>query len=185
MNDKDKRSGLNSTSVSIFAVVMGITGTLALMFINFVFIYTLQLLQTRQVAWGGYLQAILMAVINIAIVVWFGRTLAKAGWGRVFKPPVPASSSTQNPTSQRPPSKASTDEARAARARAKKALLAYSQTVTSFNIQDVMKVTGQGRVEAEYVLDDLIMADHLKAEHTEQGFIYRANSDEADTSNKH
>ena len=150
MNHEDRRTGLNSTSASIFAVVMGIAGTLALMFINFVFIYTLQLLQTHQVTWGGYLQAILMAGINIAIVVWFGRTLAKAGWGKVFKP------RAVTPSTPRPISKVNVGEARAARARAKEALLAYSQTVPSFNIQDVMKVTGQGRVESEYVLDDLI-----------------------------
>jgi hypothetical protein len=158
---------------------MGIAGTLAFVFINFTFIYTLQLLQTRQVAWGGYLQAIVMAGINIAIVMWFGRTLAKAGWGEYFKPRAVAPSSPKKPISN-----VSRDEARAAQARAKAALLAYSQTVSSFSIQDVMTVTGLERVGAEYVLDDLIMTGQLKAEHSEQGFIYRVTSDDADVLNK-
>ena len=146
--------------------------TLLLMFLNFSFVLTIQLLQTGSVNFGRYLFVLFVTLVNAGIVAGLSYFLVQT---RMLK--VPRSFQKMQKVEriqvlkQERPSHASY---RIRRQKAEQDLHDFAQD-RKFTMQDVMDVTGFDLMESQNFIDDLILQKSLKAESYKDSFVYYFN----------
>lgn len=154
----------NESFITILAVAIGLSASLAIIFFNFSLVFSLKLLQTGSVATGRYLFSVLITVVNSALVFWFIKSF-KVSRGESLESIHEEALAKLNETKR----KSVFEE----KELSKKIILSVANSQQPFSSQEIMDLTGLDRVETEYLLDELILNDTLRVKLIDDNFYYQ------------
>lgn len=138
--------------MTIIALVIGFSLTLALIFFNFSFVLTLKLFREGSVAVGRYFFMLSVTGVNVGIIIWLGKALKLA---------------------QKPAKPAPTQTRISPREQAKNLILEVCRQRRHFSLQDVVYNTGLDAIETGYLLDELLAAGYLNVTEYKGEFVYQ------------
>lgn len=138
--------------MTIIALVIGLSLTLALIFFNFSLVYTLKFFREGSVPAGRYLFMLSITAVNVGVIIWLARLLKIAN--RPVKEP---------PHQPRPN----------LREQHKNLILDFAEQKESFSLQDISGLTGLSPMEAGYLLDELLASGYLDVQEKAGEFHYQ------------
>lgn len=141
--------------MTIVAVLIGLSLSLALVFGNFSFVYTLKLFREGNVPAGRYLFVLAVAAVNTGLIIWLAKLLY-----RVNRP-----TKTKQPLNK-PVYPYQNEHVR-------QLVLTLARQQGRFSQNDVMLLTGLTLLESSYLLDELLGAELLELEEAQGNFGYR------------
>lgn len=138
--------------MTIIALLIGLSLTLALIFLNFSLVFTLKLFREGSVPAGRYLFMLSITAVNIGLMVWLGKVLKIA---------------------QRPVKKTVLKPRPHPKDNSRTLILDFMQQWRRFRLQDLLHNTGLDAIETGYVLDELLHAGYLEVQESHGEFFYQ------------
>ncbi len=169
---------LQESLMTIIALAIGLSITLALIFFNFSLAYTLKLIRTGSVPTSNYLLMLSITAANTAVVIWLIWVIKKAQKGI---PSIEALRQTARSKQAQPLIAEESQNTLKAnhyekQQTAKTLILSLAESQKYLTLNDITNLTGLNQIESQYLIDELVLNNLLKAESHNDSFIYRLSA---------